>query len=330
MNSSRPGVIIAQLGTPDAPTAPALRRYLRQFLWDPRVIEINRIKWWLILNLFVLPRRPAQSAALYKRVWTEKGSPLLLTSLEQARALEAALGGSVLVEVGMRYGNPSLPSALDRLCEKGADRILIFSMFPQYAAATTASIYDAVGAHFRRRRVVPALRFVPPYGKHPAYIGALAAIVREELSRLSWKPDKLLISFHGIPKSYVEKGDIYKLQAEETTRLLASALGLTPADYELCFQSRFGREEWLKPYTDEKLGELGRGGVKRVVAICPGFTADCLETIDEIGREGKRQFLEAGGSDLRLIPCLNTHPLWIKAMETMAREELSGWLKGPC
>jgi len=242
MNSPRIGVLIAQLGTPDAPTAPALRRYLRQFLSDPRLIELNRIAWWLILNLRVLPFRPARSAALYQRVWTEKGSPLLLTSLEQGRALEAALD-SVLVEVGMRYGNPSLPSALDRLSEKGADRILVFPMFPQYAAATTASIFDAVGDHLRHRRVIPALRFVPPYFKHPAYIDALATVAREELSRFSWKPDKLVISFHGVPKSHIDRGDVYRLHAEGTTCLLAEALGLKPDDYELCFQSRFGREE---------------------------------------------------------------------------------------
>ena len=169
---------------------------------------------------------------------------------------------------------------------------------------------------------------MPPYWKHPAYIDALATIAREELSRFSWKPDKLVISFHGVPKSHIDRGDVYRLHAEGTTCLLAEALGLKPDDYELCFQSRFGREEWLKPYTDERLGELGRSGVKRIAAICPGFTTDCLETIDEIGREGKRQFLEAGGREFQLIPCLNTHPAWIKGMEKIAREELSGWLTG--
>ncbi len=325
---SRPkiGVFLAQLGTPDAPTPGALRPYLREFLSDPRVIEVNRVLWWFVLNFLILPRRPARSAALYKRVWTEKGSPLLLHTIEQARGLQAALGDGVAVDFGMRYGSPPAPSVLDGLCERGVDRILVFPMFPQYCAATTASVYDAVFDHFKQRRVVPALRFVPPYGTHPAYIGALAAVAKEELSRLPWKPDKVLISFHGVPRRYVESGDPYKTQAVETTQELAQALGLGPDDYMLSFQSRFGKEEWLKPYTDETLADLGRRGLKRVAAICPGFTVDCLETIDEIGREGRKTFQRAGGEDLRLIPCLNAHPVWIDAMARIAREELAGWV----
>jgi ferrochelatase len=328
MDPTRTGILIAQLGTPDAPTARALRPYLRQFLSDPRVIEANRALWWAILNLFVLPRRPARSAALYRRVWTERGSPLLFHTLDQARGLEAALGGKALVEAGMRIGNPSLAAAFDSLRRRGAERILVFPMFPQYSGTTTASIYDGVFDYLKGQRVVPTLRFVPPYHAHPAYIDALAAVAREELARLAWRPEKILITFHGIPRRYVEKGDVYPQHAGETTRLLASALGLAPEDYVLSFQSRFGREEWLRPYTDEMLGELGRSGVKRIAAICPGFAADCLETIDEIGHEGKRQFEEAGGQELKLIPCLNAHPAWIEGMARIAREELSGWLDG--
>ena len=328
MASTRIGILVAQLGTPDAPTARALRPYLRQFLSDPRVIETNRALWWIILNLLVLPRRPARSAALYRRVWTERGSPLLFHTLDQARGLEAALGGSAVVEAGMRIGNPSFAAAFDSLRRRGAERVLVFPMFPQYSGTTTASIYDGVFEYVKSQRVVPALRFVPSYHAHPAYIEALAAVAREELARLPWRPDRILITFHGIPKRYVEKGDIYRSHVEETTRLLASALGLAPGDYVLAFQSRFGKEEWLKPYTDETLAELGRSGVKRIAAICPGFAADCLETIDEIGHEGKRQFTEAGGEELRLIPCLNAHPAWIAGMARIAREELSGWLDG--
>ena len=328
MSSKKIGVLIAQLGTPDAPTARALRPYLRQFLSDPRVIETNRALWWVILNLLVLPRRPARSAALYQRVWTERGSPLLFHTLDQARGLEAALGGKAAVEAGMRIGNPSLAVAFESLRRRGAERILVFPMFPQYSGTTTASIYDGVFEYVKAQRVVPALRFVPPYGAHPAYIEALAAVAREEMARLPWRPEKLLITFHGIPRRYVEKGDVYRLQVEETTRLLVAALGLAPEDYLLAFQSRFGKEEWLQPYTDEKLRELGRSGLKRIAAICPGFAADCLETIDEIGHEGKRQFEETGGQELKLIPCLNAHPAWIEGMARIALEELSGWIDG--
>jgi ferrochelatase len=328
MASTRIGILVAQLGTPDAPTARALRPYLRQFLSDPRVIEANRALWWVILNFLVLPRRPARSAALYRRVWTERGSPLLFHTLDQARGLEAALGGSAVVEAGMRIGNPSFAAAFDSLRRRGAERVLVFPMFPQYSGTTTASIYDGVFEYVKSQRVVPVLRFVPSYHAHPAYIEALAAVAREELARLPWRPDRILITFHGIPRRYVEKGDIYRRHVEETTSLLVSALGLAPEDYVLTFQSRFGKEEWLKPYTDETLAELGRSGVKRIAAICPGFAADCLETIDEIGHEGKRQFTEAGGEELRLIPCLNAHPAWIAGMARIAREELSGWLDG--
>jgi ferrochelatase len=336
------GILLVQLGTPDAPTAPALRRYLREFLSDPRVIEAPRLVWWLVLNLIILPFRPRRSAALYRRVWTERGSPLLLTTREQARLLEAELGPfqspaggaadgaagypKVRVEVGMRYGNPSIGAGLDRLSAAGVDRVLVFPLFPQYSAVTTASVHDAVARHLRKRRVVPAIRQVPPFPDDPAYIRALAARVREEIERLPYKPARLLVSYHGVPKSYVEKGDPYRAHVELTTRLLAEALGLGREEYILTFQSRFGPQEWLKPYTDETLEALGAGGTKRIAAVCPAFVTDCLETIDEIGREGARRFREAGGEELHLIPCLNVHPEWIRAMAEIARRELSGWI----
>lgn len=326
MKSSRPGILIAQLGTPDAPTPAALRRYLREFLSDPRVVEMNRVLWWCILNAFILPFRPARSAALYRHVWTDKGSPLLLTTLEQARLLEARLEGKARVEVGMRYGNPSIASAIDKLADGGADRILVLPMFPQYSAATTGSVSDATGLHLRTRRVVPALRFVPPYHDHPRYIAALAATLREGLERFPEKPEKLILSFHGLPQRYVDSGDPYREHCEVTTRLLVEALGAEAPECHIAFQSRFGREEWLQPYTDRTLEALAGNGVRRVAVACPGFVADCLETTDEIGREARRLFRESGGEELWLIPCLNTHPAWIEALETICREELAGWL----
>jgi len=320
------GILIAQLGTPAAPTARALKPYLREFLSDPRVIETHRIAWWFVLNFLVLPRRPRVSAALYRRVWTERGSPLLFHTEDQARALGAALGETIKVEFGMRYGSPPASAALERFRQAGVERVLVFPMFPQYSGATTGSVYDAVFAHYGQQRLVPALRFVAPYYKHPAYIDALATIAREDIAHMPWKPEKILISFHGIPKRYVDSGDVYQYHVEETTHALTTALELGPSDYELCYQSRFGKEEWLQPYTSERLVELAHSGVKRIAAICPGFTTDCLETIDEIGHEAKKEFQEAGGEDLRLVPCPNAHPAWIEAMATIAREELSGWI----
>jgi ferrochelatase len=328
MKKPRAGILLAQIGTPDAPTPDALRRYLREFLGDPRVIEANRLTWWFVLNFIVLRRRPAESAALYRRIWTEEGSPLLVITLAQARGLQAALGNEAQVEAGMRYGNPGIPAALERLRRGGVDRLLVFPLFPQYSGTTTASAVDAVCAALARERVVPALRFVPPYAAHPAYIGALAAVAREELARLPWKPDRIVLSFHGIPRRYIENGDPYRSQAETTAGLLAAELGLAESEYLLTFQSRFGKEPWLEPYTDEGFAALGREGARRLAVICPGFTADCLETLDEIARLGKEQFQAAGGEDLRLIPSLNTHPQWIRALETIAREELGGWLEG--
>ncbi|HVR75815.1 MAG TPA: ferrochelatase, partial [Planctomycetota bacterium] len=322
MNPPKAGLLLAQLGTPDAPTPAALRPYLKEFLEDPRVIEANRIVWWFVLNLFILPFRPARSAALYRRVWTEAGSPLLIHTLAQARGLEQALGGAVPVEPGMRYGNPAAGEALRKLMEKGVDRLLVFPLFPQYCGATTGSVHDAVFDHFKRERVIPAIRFVPPYPTHPAYIGALQTIAGEELARLSWKPDKLLISFHGIPRRYIEAGDVYRTHVEATTAALVKAMDLSAGEYELCFQSRFGKEEWLMPYLDERLGALPSSGVERIAVLCPGFPSDCLETIDEIGHEGAKRFREAGGEELKLIPCLNSHPAWIQAMAAIAREEL--------
>ena len=333
-SSSKIGVLVAQLGTPQAPTARALRPYLRQFLSDPRVIDLHPLKWYPILYLFVLTRRPARSAALYANIWTDEGSPLMVHSQAQTKGLQERLGAAYRVVLGMRYGEPSIARAVQSLEQEGIERILVFPMFPQFSCATTGSIYDAVNRaalgrrcpwFFGRKRQMPALRFVPPYADHPAYINALKQSVAEAVARLSWTPDRYLITFHGIPRRYVDEGDPYRRQCEETARQLATALGLADDEWVSGFQSRFGKEPWLEPYTEEVLERLGGQGVRRLVAICPGFTADCLETLDEIGREGAEQFAHGGGQQFHLAPCLNDHPAWLDAMATIARQELAGW-----
>ena len=333
-SSSKIGVLVAQLGTPQAPTARALRPYLRQFLSDPRVIDLHPLRWYPILYLFVLTRRPARSAALYANIWTDEGSPLMVHSQAQTRGLQERLGAEYRVVLGMRYGEPSIERAIQSLEREGIERILVFPMFPQFSCATTGSIYDAVNRaalgrrcpwFFDRKRQMPALRFVPPYADHPAYINALKQSVAAAVARLSWTPDRYLITFHGIPQRYVDEGDPYRRQCEETAHQLATALGLADDEWVSGFQSRFGKEPWLEPYTEEVLERLGGQDVRRLVAICPGFTADCLETLDEIGREGAEQFAHGGGQQFHLVPCLNDHPAWLDAMATIARQELAGW-----
>ena len=330
-SKDRVGVLVAQLGTPDAPTPTKLRTYLRQFLADPRVIEVNRILWWVLLNCIILVTRPRRSARLYKRIWSTEGSPLLVITKKQAEGVRQRLQRSfanVEVEFGMRYGKPSLESALDRLIEKGCSKILLFPMYPQYAAATTASTYDAVFFHLLKRRWVPTLRVAEPYFAHPAYIDSMAAIINEHVAKMEWKPEKLVLSYHGIPEKYVTKGDPYCCQCVETTQALLPKLKMSRESVIHTFQSRFGRDPWLSPYTDEMFEELGNSGVKGIAVVAPGFTADCLETLDELGNEGEEQFHEAGGEKYSLIPCLNDHPVWLDAMTAIIREELGSWLDG--
>ena len=325
----RTGILLAQLGTPDAPTKEAVRRYLAQFLSDPRVVDLNPLLWKPLLYGVILRTRPAQSAALYQKIWREEGSPLLLITKAQAAGLQRRLsagGREVRVEVAMRYGNPSTGSAIQKLCDWGADRILLFPMYPQYSAATTGSTYDEVFLELPRRRFIPALRVVPPYFDNTLYIEALADSVRVKLAQTAEKPDKILLSFHGIPQRYAQLGDPYPQHCEATAKALAAAMGWSESDYLLTYQSRFGKEPWLQPYTDETLKSLGSSGVKSIVAMCPGFTTDCLETIDEIGNLGAEQFQEGGGQSLELVPCLNDHPRWIEAMAKLAENELQGWL----
>ena len=322
-------MLFAQLGTPDAPTPAALRRYLRQFLSDRRVVERNRVLWWFILRLLVLPRRSRRSAALYQRIWTRDGSPLLKISRSQARALDAELErhepGRFKVVLGMRYGSPSIGSAVQELHDWGADRLLLLPLYPQYAGATTGSTYDEVFKELSALRFMPALRIVPPYYTHPAYIEALAESVREAMTSRPRPPDRVIISFHGLPQLMIDGGDPYASHCEATARSLAARAGLEEGSYVLSYQSRAGRVPWLRPYTDETLAELARTGVRDVMVICPGFVADCLETIDEIGHVGLEQFRAAGGETLQLVEGLNDRPRWISALSQIALEQLQGW-----
>lgn len=322
------GVLVVNLGTPDAPTAPALRRYLRQFLWDPRVVEIPRPMWWLILHGIVLRTRPARSAKNYERVWTKDGSPLLAIGLRQAQALRDVLKqrvkGPVHVELAMRYGNPSISAGLEKLRAAKARRILVLPLYPQYSATTTASTFDAIAGVLRRWRWIPELRFVNQYHDDPGYIQALVSSIREAWATHG-EPNKLLFSFHGIPKRNLLLGDPYHCHCQKTARLIAERLGLKDEQWQITFQSRFGKAEWLKPYTHQTLEELARKGVANVHVACPGFPADCLETLDEIDRENREAFLHAGGKDFRYIPGLNDGAEHIHALASIVLRHSHGW-----
>jgi ferrochelatase len=315
------GVLLANLGTPDAPTTPALKRYLREFLSDRRVVDLPRWKWWPILNLIVLPRRSPRSAEAYKRIWTDEGSPLLAIGRRQARKLSNAL--ALPVALGMRYGRPSIADALQKLEERSCRHILVLPLYPQYAGATTLSTMDAVHAALRRRRRPPEVDFVDSYQVAPEYLAALANSVRD-VWRADGEPERLLMSFHGIPLRYAQAGDPYPKHCEQTARGLARELGLEDDRWLLSFQSRFGREEWLRPYTDETLKAWGQEKLQSVDVVCPGFAADCLETLDEIDRENREVFLEAGGGRFRYIEALNDRDDHIAALAAVARRQLDG------
>lgn len=321
-------VLLCNLGTPDAPTASAVRRYLAQFLGDPRVVEIPRLLWLPILYGLILPRRPAASAAKYASIWMPEGSPLKVWTGRQAEGLRdwlAANGhGGVRVAYAMRYGNPSIASALDALKAEGATRILILPCYPQYSGTTTASVVDAVCAWTARVRNQPELRFVQRYHDDAGYVEALAASIRRHWDAHG-RARHLLMSFHGVPERTLHLGDPYHCECRKTARLLAERLGLAPADFTVSFQSRFGRAKWLEPSTDATLRELARKGVDSVEVVCPGFTSDCLETLEEIAIEGRDAFLASGGKDFRYIPCLNADAQWIAALGQLALQHLAGW-----
>ncbi len=320
------GILLIQLGTPDAPTPQALRPYLRQFLSDRRVIEVSPWKWWFILHLFILRFRPARSAAKYRRIWDPAtGSPLLHWTRRQSDLLQNEFP-DVPISFGMQIGKPALAEVVDEMIRVGVEKLIVLPMYPQYSATTTASAMDCLFHALQQQRRVPALRIVPPYYKHPAYLDAMAALIREDLARLPWQPEHFLLSFHGIPIKYAQAGDPYATHVKRTTAELLPRLGWLPGSWTQTFQSLFGRQKWLKPYTEDKLRQLARAGVKRVFVAMPGFTADCLETLDEIGNEARETFQHAGGEFLRACPCLNDHPRWIEAMKAMITEEGQGWL----
>jgi len=323
------GILLVNLGTPDAPTPAAVKAYLREFLSDPRVVEIPKPVWWVILNLFVLTKRPKDSATRYASVWTREGSPLRIYTEQQAKLLQGYLGLGVkspfVVEHAMRYGSPSIPEKLRRLREEGCDRILVLPLYPQYSASTTATVFDAVFDELKRLRNAPALRTVKQFHDDPRYIAALAQSVRDDWTKHG-RPDVLLMSFHGVPRFSLDKGDPYHCQCQKTGRLLAEALDLKPHQYRVAFQSRFGRAEWLKPYTADTLHELAKSGTARVDVACPGFVSDCLETLEEIAIEGKAEFLKAGGKEYRYIPCLNDRDDWMRALTGIAIDNLGGWV----
>ncbi|MDB5894399.1 MAG: ferrochelatase [Rhodoferax sp.] len=326
-NRSDTAVLFCNLGTPDDPTPAAVRRYLREFLSDHRVIEIPKVIWNLVLHGIILRTRPKQSAAKYASIWTKEGSPLRLWTQKQALLLQGWLGERghrVTVRYAMRYGNPSIAVQLDQLKAEGVNRVLVVPAYPQYSATSTASVFDAVYTWASRTRHIPELRFVNRYHDDPGYIDALAGNVRQH-----WKhhgrPDKLVMSFHGVPERTLHLGDPYHCECHKTARLLAEALGLQRSDYQVTFQSRLGRAKWLEPYTEPSLIALGRAGVQRVDVFCPGFTSDCLETLEEIAMEGRAAFLTAGGKEFHHIPCVNDQPAFISALGEIALAHLGGW-----
>jgi protoporphyrin/coproporphyrin ferrochelatase len=335
---ARLGVLLVNLGTPDAPTAGAVRRYLSEFLSDQRVVELPRALWLPLLHGLILWTRPARSARNYAKIWTRDGSPLLVHSQRQRTLLLGYLGqrmkaaglpaGHCPVELGMRYGEPSIGAGLDRLRSAGAQRILVLPLYPQYAMSTTAATLDAVAGYFADVRRTPALRFVDSFHDDPGYIKALAQSINDDWVR-NGRPDHLVLSFHGVPQRSLEQGDPYHCQCHKTARLLAAELGLETRKWTLSFQSRFGWAEWLQPYTTDVLTSLAESKVGRVDVACPGFVADCLETLEEIGIAGREHFLKAGGRELRVIPCVNEHPLWIAALADLAWRNLQGWLEAP-
>ena len=324
----RSAVVLVNLGTPDAPTSSAVRRYLKQFLSDPRVVEIPRIVWWCILHLIILPFRSGQSAKKYASIWTREGSPLKVHTHKQAKLLAGALAerghDGVTVAMAMRYGSPSLPEVLAQLKSEGCERIAVLPAYPQYSGTTTGSIYDAVFAHYATVRNVPELRFIKQYHEHDTYIDALRDSVLNHWEAHG-RPEKLVMSFHGVPKRTLLLGDPYHCQCLKTARLLAEKLKLTKEQYVVTFQSRFGKAEWLQPYTAPTLVALAQQGVKRVDLLCPGFTSDCLETLEEIAMEAKHDFEAAGGQHFHYIACLNETPKWIAGLAEIAEQHMIGW-----
>jgi protoporphyrin/coproporphyrin ferrochelatase len=326
---TRTAVLLLNLGTPDAPTPHAVRTYLREFLSDPRVIEIPRIAWWPILHLLILPTRPKASAERYQQIWLPEGSPLQVYTERQTTLLRGYLGerlrAPLIVDYAMRYGARSIPERLRALTAQHCERILLLPLYPQYSASTTASAFDAAYAELGRMRNQPEVRVVKHFHDDPGYIAALAANVRDYWTKRG-KADMLVMSFHGVPRRTLDLGDPYHCECQKTGRLLAEALQLRAEEYRVTFQSRFGRAEWLQPYTASTLTELARHKLERIDVVCPGFVADCLETLEEIAIEGRELYQQAGGRDLHYIPALNDRHEWIHALTDIAVRNLQGWL----
>ena len=324
----RIGVLLVNLGTPDAPDARAVRRYLKEFLWDRRVVEIPRALWWLVLNGIILNTRPRKSARAYAQVWSEDGSPLAAITKAQAAALQDQLGQGVMVSWGMRYGNPALGAELQRMKDAGCERILVAPLYPQFSAATTATVIDALGAQLAAMRWQPALRTLPPYYDDPSHIAALQGDIAQQLRALAFTPEVLLLSFHGMPERTLHLGDPYHCHCRKTARLLAEALAGDFPDLrvEVAFQSRFGRAKWLEPATDAVLAAEGAKGTRRLAIAAPGFSADCLETREELAIRGREQFVEAGGTDFAALDCLNAGEAGMAMLEALVRRELAGWI----
>ena len=322
----RLGILVANLGTPDSPAAADVRRFLAEFLWDPRVVEAPRWIWWLALHGVILRIRPSKSAHAYRQIWTPEGSPLMIHSRAVADGLgnSTSVGAEAVVVLGMTYGNPSIANALRELKAKGARRILVLPLYPQYSGTTSASVFDAVTRELQTWRWVPEVRFVMSYADEPKYIEAIATSVRNQWSTAGQA--HLLFSFHGIPKRYLLAGDPYHCQCQKTARLVTQALGLERKHWSLSFQSQVGREEWLKPYTDQLLVEYAKTGPKRLTVVCPGFATDCLETLEEIALRNREVFMRNGGEYYDYVPALNASDLQIQLLESVVRRHIADWL----
>ncbi|APE27800.1 ferrochelatase [Aurantiacibacter gangjinensis] len=326
VRSGKVGVLVVNLGTPDAPETGPVRRYLKEFLSDRRVIEIPPIAWQPILRGIILNTRPKKSAAAYREVWTDEGSPLAAITAQQAEKLGQRLGEAAHVEWAMRYGNPSIPDQLEKLMNAGCDRILLAPLYPQYSAATTATVVDKAADWLRGRRWQSALRTLPPYHDDPAYIGALATDIGRQLDALDFTPEVLLLSFHGMPQRTLELGDPYHCHCRKTARLLEAAMDRPDLRMVTTFQSRFGPAKWLEPATDTTLEAEAAAGTKRLAIAAPGFSADCLETLEELAIRGKEQFEEAGGERFAALSCLNAGDAGMDMLEAIIRRELGGWI----
>jgi len=319
------GVLLTNLGTPDSPSRKDVKRYLGEFLWDPRVVELPRVLWWPILHGVILTTRPSRSAKAYQKIWETEGSPLLINTLKQADKLQKAMGEDVAVVPAMRYGSPSIKQGLEQLRDRGCQRILLFPLYPQYSATTTASTFDAVVDELKSWRQIPELRLLNQYYDNPAYIQALANSIRA-FQKEHGQPEMLVLSYHGLPQRYVDAGDPYAIQCESTSKALVKELQLDDDQWRHSYQSRIGRDPWLQPATSDSLEQLAASGTKNVQIVCPGFSSDCLETLEEIAMENRHVFLAAGGEEYRYIPCLNDSGEHIQMMAQLTRRYLGGWL----